>query len=119
MKNLQNTNNIANNTALMLFALLALFLIPDALLASTAGLPWEGPLQQIKQSVSGPVAGGIALLGVIGAGSALIWGGSEMGAFLKTIIGLVLVISLIITANFLIDMFTGTGAVITGVNTLR
>lgn len=100
----------------IVFMLLAMsfILVPD-LMAGTAGLPWEGPLQQIKQSVSGPVAGGIALLGVIGAGSALIWGGAEMGGFLKSIIGLVLVISLIITANFLIDMFTGSGAIVTGI----
>ena len=28
------------------------------------GLPWEGPLQQIQQSITGPVAGFIALAAV-------------------------------------------------------
>ena len=46
-----------------------------ALASSGGGLPWEGPLQQIQESITGPVAGFIALAAVAVAGGMLIFGG--------------------------------------------
>lgn len=102
-------NMLKNNSGFRLPAMLLLMCV--AAYASTQNLPWEGPLDTIKSSLTGPVAGAISLIGVLGAGAALIWGG-EMQGFLKTIIMLILVISLIIAGNFVISMFTSTGAVI-------
>ena len=63
--------------------LLALFVL-DPAFASTSGgnLPWEGPLQQIQQSITGPVAGFIALAAVAVAGGMLIFGG-ELNDFAR------------------------------------
>jgi type IV secretory pathway VirB2 component (pilin) len=36
---------------------------------STTGLPWETPLQTVKQSLTGPVAAGIATAVIVGAGT--------------------------------------------------
>lgn len=49
----------------------------DSAFASSGGggLPWESPLQQIQQSITGPVAGFIALAAVAIAGAMLIFGG--------------------------------------------
>jgi type IV secretion system protein VirB2 len=40
-----------------------------ALAAGTGGasLPWETPLQNVQQSLTGPVAKGIALVAIVGA----------------------------------------------------
>jgi type IV secretory pathway VirB2 component (pilin) len=93
---------------------LALAFLPDAVLAATgggSGLPWETPLQTLRDSITGPVAYTISLLGVVVAGAALVFGG-EINDFVRRMIMLVLVISLIIfAANFLSTLFN-TGAVI-------
>ena len=38
---------------------------------STTGLPWETPLQTVQQSITGPVAAGISVVGIAGGGMAL------------------------------------------------
>ena len=96
--------------------LLVLFSIPahaaDASGAGGgAGLPWEGPLEKIRKSVSGPVAFIIALLGIIGCGAGLIWGG-EISEFMRRIIYVVLVVCLIVFANTLLTGALFSGAVV-------
>lgn len=79
--------------------------------AGGANLPWEGPIQKLVQSISGPVAFGIALLGIIACGATLIWGG-EISEFTRRIIYVILVVCIIVFAK---NLLTGTmfaGAVI-------
>ena len=56
---------------LLLSILLFLALSPSlALAAGTGGggaLPWETPLQNVQQSLTGPVAKGVALVAIVGA----------------------------------------------------
>jgi len=79
---------------------------------SAQGLPWEGPLEMLKNSISGPVAFVIALLGIIACGATLIWGG-EISEFTRRIIYVVLVICLIVFANSMLGtLFSTQGAVI-------
>ncbi|EPA8620906.1 TrbC/VirB2 family protein [Campylobacter coli] len=82
-------------------------------LASTtgAGLPWEGPLEQIKASLSGPVAFIMSILAIIGAGAGLIWGG-ELSGFIKTLIYIVLVIAIVVGAGNFMGIFNTSGALI-------
>jgi type IV secretory pathway VirB2 component (pilin) len=93
---------------------LAIVGLPDLASAATgggSGLPWETPLETLRDSITGPVAYTISLLGVVVAGAALVFGG-EINDFVRRMIMLVLVISLIIfAANFLSTLFN-TGAVI-------
>lgn len=94
-----------------------LFLYPmiasDAIASNGQGaLPWEGPLQKVATSISGPVAFSISLIAIVVAGAMLVWGG-EINEFARRIIMLVLVISLIVfSSTILSDLFTVTGAVI-------
>src|SRR4051794_26236675 len=74
-------------------------LAPELAWAGTAqGLPWESPLQKLQDSLTGPVAMGVAIIGLVGCMAALIWGG-EMNEFLRKMIMLVLVIAGLVTAN--------------------
>ncbi|WQP09167.1 TrbC/VirB2 family protein (plasmid) [Sinorhizobium meliloti] len=50
--------------------------------AGGGGLPWESPLHQIQPSITGPVAGFIALAAVAIAGAILIFGG-ELNDFAR------------------------------------
>ena len=88
-------------------------LTPELALAGQgAGLGWEGPLTTIRNSLTGPVAFSIAIIGIFGAGAGLIFGG-EMNGFLRSIIMLIMVISLVVAANnFLASVFGVSGALI-------
>lgn len=83
----------------------------DASMGGGAGLPWEGPLTKLKQSISGPVAFVIALLGIIACGATLIWGG-EVSEFTRRIIYVVLVVCIIVFANTLLTGALFSGAVL-------
>lgn len=83
----------------LFLCLLGLFIIfPDLAHASSdSGMPWEGPLQKIVDSVTGPVAFGISVLGIVVAGLGLAFGG-QLDGFIQKIAILSLVISLIVFA---------------------
>ncbi|AHK05244.1 conjugal transfer pilin TrbC (plasmid) [Agrobacterium radiobacter] len=94
-------------TALALVALGSL----DGALASSGGgsLPWESPLQQIQQSITGPVAGFIALAAVAIAGAMLIFGG-ELNDFARRLCYVALVGGVLLGATQIVALFGATGA---------
>ena len=75
------------------------------------GLPWESPLQTITQSITGPVAFAVSVIGVFAAGAGLIWGG-EISGFTRTLIFVVLVIGLIVAATNILSTLFGVGALV-------
>ena len=98
--------------ALLLFSVI--LLLPSlAHAASTggSGLEWETPLQKIRDSVTGPVAYAISLLGIVVTGAILVFGG-EINEFVRRLIMLVLVISLMVFAADLLNTLFNKGAVI-------
>jgi len=111
MRHLFSFNHEIHLTLLLLSLML---LFPDYAHASGAGgggLPWEAPLQQITQSIQGPVAYAISLLGIIACGGMLIWG-TEINEFIKRGIMLTLVISLVVLASNVLSSLFATGALI-------
>jgi len=74
--------------ALLILATLAWH--PRAALASSAGMPWEGPLTKLVQSLTGPVAKGIGIAAIVIAalGMALSEGGHASKTFLRIIFAL-------------------------------
>ena len=76
---------------------LTITLASPALASSGGGLPWEGPLQQIQESITGPVAGYIALAAVATAGGMLIFGG-ELNDFARRLMYVVLVAGILLGA---------------------
>jgi type IV secretion system protein VirB2 len=77
------------------------------------GLPWESPLQQIQQSITGPVAGFIALAAVAIAGAMLIFGG-ELNDFARRLCYVALVGGVLLGATQIVALFGATGASIGG-----
>jgi type IV secretion system protein VirB2 len=85
--------------------------LPDPALASSGGgsLPWEAPLEQIQQSITGPVAGFIALAAVAIAGAMLIFGG-ELNDFARRLCYVALVGGVLLGATQIVALFGATGA---------
>ncbi|MBP2449713.1 TrbC/VirB2 family protein [Rhizobium leguminosarum] len=95
-------------------ALLCASLAQPVLAGSGGGsLPWEGPLEQIQQSITGPVAGYIALAAVAIAGGMLIFGG-ELNDFARRLVYVVLVAGILLGATTIVGLFGSTGASIGG-----
>jgi type IV secretion system protein VirB2 len=99
----------------ILIALIATMVFSPELMAAGAGgaMPWEGPLTIIVTSITGPVAFGISVIGIVAAGAMLIFGG-EIGQFLKSSVILVLVIALLVFATQFLTSAFGIGAALIG-----
>lgn len=98
-----------NLTFLLGLAAASLVLIEPAIASSGGGLPWEGPLQQIQQSITGPVAGAIALAAVAIAGGMLIFGG-ELNDFARRLMYVVLVAGILLGATSIVGLFGSSGS---------
>lgn len=85
--------------------------IADPAFAATAGggLPWEGPLTTIRNSLSGPVAMAISIIGVVVTGGTLIFGG-ELNEFARRSIMAVMVISMLVLSNNFMQTLFGVSA---------
>lgn len=84
----------------------------DALAADTASgssvLPYETWLKTIQKSLTGPVAFSVSLIGIVSCGATLIFTGGEMGRFMRSIVYLVMVMTLLVGANTLMSsLFNG------------
>lgn len=92
-------------------------LADPALASSGSGsLPWESPLEQIQQSITGPVAGFIALAAVAIAGAMLIFGG-ELNDFARRLCYVALVGGVLLGATQIVALFGATGASIADAQT--
>ena len=97
--------------ALVLLAILVSSHPAMAAVGQGGSLPYESWLSNLSNSVTGPVAFALSLIGIVVAGGILIFGG-ELNAFFRTLIFLVLVMALIIGAKNMMTTFFGQGAVI-------
>lgn len=100
-------------------ALLVLILIaaPPAMASTGTGgsLPYESWLTSLQDSVTGPVAFALSIIGIVVAGGVLIFGG-ELNAFFRSLIFIVLVMALLIGAKNMMSTFFGQGAVIAAID---
>lgn len=81
--------------------------------AAGSGLPWEAPLQQILESIEGPVAKIIAVIAIITTGLSLAFGDTSGG--FRRLVQIVFGLSIAFAAtSFFLSFFSfGGGAVIT------
>lgn len=92
--------------------LLVVLLLPDAAWAAEGaggGIPYEGWLANLRDSVTGPVAFAVSLIGIVVAGAVLIFGG-ELNAFFRTFVFIVLVMALLVGAQNMMGTLFGRGA---------
>ena len=72
--------------------------------AGGAGMPWEGPLQQVVESVTGPVVQAAAVIAVVIFGAAIAM--SESGGAMRRGLGILFGLSIAFAAStFFLDFF--------------
>ena len=69
---------------------------PASAWAAGTNMPWEGPLDQVVTSLTGPVAKGLGVLAIVGLGFAFAF--SEGGSALRRVLGVVLGLSIAFAA---------------------
>jgi type IV secretion system protein VirB2 len=96
---------------LVLLLALCLFTLDVAVASEGTGgsLPYESWLVSLRNSVTGPVAFALSIIGIVIAGGVLIFGG-DLNGFFRTLIFLVLVMALLIGAQNVMGTFFGRGA---------
>ena len=77
--------------------------------ATGGSLPYETWLTSLRNSVTGPVAFTLSLVGIIVAGGVLIFGG-DLNGFFRTLIFIVLVMALLVGAQNMMTTFFGAAA---------
>ncbi len=93
--------------ALVVLFFVGIYLHPAMAAATDAGtaLPYESWLSDFQKSLTGPVAFAISLIGIVVSGISLILGGGEIRGFARTMVYIVLVMTLLIGANSLMSNF--------------
>ena len=72
-------------------------------------LPYESWLTNLRNSVTGPVAFALSIIGLVVAGGVLFFGG-DLNGFFRTMVFLVLVMALLVGAQNVMGTFFGRGA---------
>jgi type IV secretion system protein VirB2 len=89
------------------FLMLSMFLPELAVAGEDIGgdgeLPYEAGLQSLADSMSGPVAFVISLVGIVACGAMLIFGG-EISGFMRTMVFVVLVGAVIVQAGSIVAL---------------
>lgn len=100
---------ISAKSLLLLGLLTTLLVLNNHAWASTSGvssvLPYEAWLFMFQKSLTGPVAFSVALIGIVISGATLILMGGEISTFVRTIIYIIMVMTLLIGANSLMTNF--------------
>lgn len=73
--------------------------------AAETGLPWEGPLEKILASLTGPVAKVLGVIAIVIAGFGIAFG--ESGGAMRRIFQIVLGLSIAFTASSLVVSLFG------------
>lgn len=95
-----------------IFGVMIYFLLSQYALASEGtggGLPYEGWLGKLRDSLTGPVAYTVSLVGIVVTGCVLIFGG-DMNGFFRTLVFIILIMAFVVGANNMLSGFFGRGA---------
>lgn len=86
-------------------------MVSTAAFASGSSMPWEQPLQQILQSIEGPVAKIVAVIIIIATGLGLAFG--DMGGGFRRLIQIVFGLSIAFAASsFFLSFFSFAGGAV-------
>ncbi len=99
----------ARNTGFFVLALLIGSAVSFA--AETGnGLPWEGPLNTLVTSLTGPVAYAISVIAIVALGATLAFAGGEMGETMKRLLQIGIAVCLVVFAAQVMSSFIGQAA---------
>ena len=96
----------------VLAPLVALWVPVAANAGQAQNLPWEAPVTTLVNSLTGPIALGIALVAFSASGWALVWGGELPDWGRKMLLVVLVVAAILAAAGFIGVLFPGAGAVI-------
>lgn len=97
---------------------LVLALGTTAAFAQYGGMPWEGPICKIAQSFSGPVAKSVSVIAIVICGLLMAFG--ELGGVFKTVLGLLMGVTMAVAAVQWMGAFTsGGGSLGCGISALE
>ena len=77
--------------------------------ATGGSLPYESWLSSLRDSVTGPVAFSLSIIGIVIAGGVLIFGG-DLNGFFRSLIFIVLVMAFLVGAQNMMTTFFGNAA---------
>ncbi|WP_045762229.1 TrbC/VirB2 family protein [Xanthomonas albilineans] len=86
---------------------LSCLLVPAVAFAGGSGMPWEGWLMQILNSITGPVSKAIGVIAIIGCGVSIAY--SEGGTGMRKLLMVCLGLSIAFTAGSFFLNFLGFG----------
>lgn len=90
---------------------LALLAVAGPAYAAGSGMPWEGPLEQVVESITGPVARAAAVIAIVIAGVTIIF--SEGGGGVRKLAFVGLGIAIMFAAvSFFLDFFGFAGGAV-------
>lgn len=92
---------------LLIAVVVCILASPDAFAGPGTGgkLPYESWLNSVRASATGPVAYAFGIIGIVVAGGILIFGG-DLNGFFRSMLVVVLVMALLVTANTIMtDLF--------------
>ena len=99
-----------HRTFLTRLVLLSMMTTASAYAANAGGgLPWEGPLTTIVNSITGPVAFAIAVFGIVGCGAGLLFG-SDMNELLRKFLIVGVSVAMVVFAVNVLRSWFGFGA---------
>ena len=73
-------------------------------------LPWEGPLNTLVTSLTGPVAYAISVIAIVALGATLAFASGEMGETMKRLLQIGIAVCLVVFAAQVMSSFIGQAA---------
>ena len=122
MRSITQVSREANVIWICAFLLLAFCLLAAQPVFASEGiggtLPYESWLMNLRNSVTGPVAFTLSMVGIVVAGGALVMGG-DLSGFFRTLVFIVLVLAFLVGAQNMMSNFFGRGAEIALADTVE
>lgn len=122
MRSIIRVSREANVIWTCTFLLLAFCLLAAQPVFASEGiggtLPYESWLMNLRNSVTGPVAFTLSMVGIVVAGGALVMGG-DLSGFFRTLVFIVLVLAFLVGAQNMMSNFFGRGAEIAAADTVK
>lgn len=92
-------------------AALITFVLVAPAYAAGSGMPWEGPLEQIVDSITGPVASAAAVIAIVIAGVTIMFSEGGSGVRKLAFVGLGIAV-MFAAASFFLDFFGFAGGAV-------